>query len=407
MEDTVKGRLIFYVGQIEPLDLFTYELVIAFEEMKYEVCIYDLQRQAESLKGLEMFCKRPVDAVITFNTMFYNMQMPSGKNAWDELGIRYITILVDHPDNFRDTISGFSDNEIVLCIDKKHMDYVGRFFPNVSTFGFLPHGGKEIKCNSDKLSFAERKMDVMYAGGIPNANIGAFQIPVNLIAKYAGFFDAKEFVVEVCKALFLNSNITIEAAIERVLQNMNLWLEEDVLSCVISDFMFLHSYILAYYREKVLACIAKSGIEIYIFGGGWDIYDWSKLKNVHLMGMIPAQQVLEEMNHSKIVLSTMAWFKDGAHERVFNGMLAKALVVSEASLYMKEIFCGTEKEEKQDILLYELDELEELPQRIKYLLSHEEEARAIIERGYNKAKALHTWQNRAKEIVSGILDAFT
>lgn len=404
MRNKVKGRLIFYVGQIEPVDLFTNELILEFEKMDYEVFIYDLQQQSKSLQELTEFCKAPVDAVITFNTMFYNMQLSSGKNAWDELGIRYITILVDHPDNFKETLLKFSGNEVVLCIDRNHMNYIGRFLPNVVTFGFLAHGGKEIEGKEGKLPYAMRKMDVMYAGGIPNANFESLQIPMELIAKYEDFFDVKEFVVNVSRFLLLEPTHTVELAIEEVLHNIDLWLEEDVLSCVISDFMFLHSYILAYYRERVLACIAESGIEIYIYGAGWEIFDWSKLENVHLMGMISAEQVLKEMNNAKIVLSTMAWFKDGSHERVFNGMLAKALVVSETSLYMKEIFSGSELDKEQEVLLYELNELEQLPQRIKYMLEHEEKAEAIIERGYHKAKMFHTWKMRAKEIAEELLE---
>ena len=137
----MRGRVIFYVGQMETLDLFTLELVEAFRIMDYEIMIYDLRDQKKSLINLEMFCKKPVDAVITFNTTFYNMQMANGNNAWKELGITYITILVDHPDNVRETLKVFSENEVVLCIDRKHMDYIGRFSPNIVTYGFLPHGG--------------------------------------------------------------------------------------------------------------------------------------------------------------------------------------------------------------------------------------------------------------------------
>ena len=34
--------------------------------------------------------------------------------------------------------------------------------------------------------------------------------------------------------------------------------------------------------------------------------------------------MIDVMNDSKIVLNTMTWFKDGTHDRVFNGMLAKS-----------------------------------------------------------------------------------
>lgn len=397
-----RKRLIFYVGQIEPLDLFTRELVAYFEKTDCDIFIYDMKKQSESLQKLDDFCKEPVDAVITINAMFYNMKIADGRNAWEAMGIKYITLLVDHPDNFTGTLSKFTDNDIVLCIDREHMNYVGRFFPNVATYGFLPHGGAERCCNTEKLLFKERTMDVMYAGGIPRADIGTLTIPARLVEEYKGIFNVEAVVAELYRRLLKNPAQTVEKTIEDVLCGMNLQLEDEVLGCVVSDFMFIHTDILTYYRKKVLETVAQAGIELYIFGPGWERFEWTKLKNVHLMGKISPEQVLEEMNQAKIVLSTMAWFKDGAHERVFNGMLAKALVVSESTVYMREIFNDTE-DDKQDVLLFELEDLEILPERIKYMLNHEEKAQQIIERGYCKTKECHTWEKRAEEIDKELL----
>ena len=45
-----------------------------------------------------------------------------------------------------------------------------------------------------------------------------------------------------------------------------------------------------------------------------------------------ADEIVELMHESKIVLSTMTWFKDGTHDRVYNGMLAGAVAVTDTSL---------------------------------------------------------------------------
>lgn len=196
-----RKRLIFYVGQIEPLDLFTGELVAYFENTDCDIFIYDMKNQTESLQKLDEFCKEPVDAVITIHAMFYNMKFADGRNAWEAMGIKYITILVDHPDNFAGTLSKFTDNDIVLCIDREHMNYVGRFFPNVATYGFLPHGGSERCCNTEKLLFKERTMDVMYAGGIPRVDVGTLTIPARLVEEYKGIFNVEAVVAELYRRL--------------------------------------------------------------------------------------------------------------------------------------------------------------------------------------------------------------
>ena len=40
-----------------------------------------------------------------------------------------------------------------------------------------------------------------------------------------------------------------------------------------------------------------------------------------------ADKIVDLMYDSKIVLNTMTWFKDGTHDRVFNGMLAELLLL--------------------------------------------------------------------------------
>lgn len=402
-ENRMNGRLIFYVGQIEPLDLFTMEFVEAFRKMHYEIFVYDLKNTKDSIHGLEVFCQKPVDAIITFNSMFYNMKLSNGNNAWDELGITYITILVDHPVFYAEALREFNENDVALCIDRKHMDYIGRFLPNVFTYGFLPHGGAER--GEGKKLFSERKMDVMYAGGIPDVELNAIQLPNYIFEKYNDLFAVEEVIREIILYLISKPLYTIEQGIEYVLRSRGVCVDDEILGDVISDFVFVHAYMLGFWREKVLEVVARAGIELYIFGRGWEKFEWTMLPNVHLEGMISAEQVLKEMSNAKVVLSTMAWFKDGAHERIFNGLLAKALVFSENTTYMSETFHGIDGDEEQDIMLFDLSELNVLPERIKYMLSHADEAQAIINRGYSKAKEMHTWEMRAKEMKDALLSS--
>ena len=52
-------------------------------------------------------------------------------------------------------------------------------------------------------------------------------------------------------------------------------------------------------------------------------------------GKVLAPEILPSMNDAKIVLNTMTWFKAGAHDQIFNGMLAKAVVVTDDSTYLR------------------------------------------------------------------------
>lgn len=114
------------------------------------------------------------------------------------------------------------------------------------------------------------------------------------------------------------------------------------------------------------------------------------------------------MQDAKIVLSTMTWFKDGTHDRVFNGMLQGAVAVSDTSGYMKEEFCGFQDvkhmgEDSRELVLFELEELNKLPKQVQELLDNPKRAQGIADRGYVKARQFHTWHARALELEQDLL----
>lgn len=199
---------------------------------------------------------------------------------------------------------------------------------------------------------------------------------------------------------------TTEQALEETLLAVGIELEEWRLKDVISDLHFVDLYAVSYYREKTVRTVAESGIPITLYGAGWENCEWIGRSNVFYGGKISANDVVAKMADTKIVLSTMTWFKDGTHDRVFNGMLQGAVTASDTSLYMKEEFCGAISEggeDRREMILFELGEIECLPGQIRELLENPWKAQQIADRGYAKAKAHHTWQARAMELDEELL----
>ena len=93
----------------------------------------------------------------------------------------------------------------------------------------------------------------------------------------------------------------------------------------------------------------------------------------------------------------MPWFKDGAHDRVFNSILNGAVCVSDKSKYLCE-----ELKEGEGVCYYELEQMKELPNIVRELLSDDEKRRTIINNGMEKVRKNHTWENRAKQIAEWI-----
>jgi glycosyltransferase involved in cell wall biosynthesis len=235
----------------------------------------------------------------------------------------------------------------------------------------------------------------MYAGNLSRT------FAQNIIPDLSGYrllFDVERVCRRTYEDVIAHPYKTTEQGIEESLLAEGVCLQEEDLCQVIADLHFLDLYIVSYYRERAVASVAKAGIRLELFGAGWEDCDWIHLPNVNYHGRVSANEVLERMQDAKIVLSTMTWFKDGAHERVFNGMLQGAVAVSDSSIYMKEAFCGSPVSEEQELILFELTELEQLPETISFLLHNPAAAQKIADNGYRRALRSETWEARAKEL---------
>ena len=86
----------------------------------------------------------------------------------------------------------------------------------------------------------------------------------------------------------------------------------------------------------------------------------------------------------------MPWFKDGAHDRVFNTLLNGAVLLSDDSIYLREIL-----RDGENCILYNLENIEGMPERVKALLADEDRMQQMADRGYEMAKCAHIWAHRA------------
>ncbi len=395
-------RLIFFVGVYDTLDLFTYELKREFELLGYETMVFDVRDMAQGLKDLAVFASRPVKAVITFNNLGFNMELQPGQNVWEQLSIPCINILMDHPYCYKDALDHAPANAVVLCTDRNHMRYLGRFYPNIPMIGYLPHAGKEL--SQTKRPIAERSIDVLYAGNLSRSFAG--NITPDL-SKYTTF-DAEELCKKVCRDLIAHPFKTTEQSIEEALTACELDLSDDELKDLIAELHFVDLYVVSHFRERTVQSLAEHGIPVQIYGAGWEKCSWIHLPNVSYGGKIPAEEVVVKMQDAKIVLSTMTWFKDGTHDRVFNGMLQGAVALTDTSGYMKEEFCGfleegSSREDRRELVFFELEKIKTLPLQVEELLSAPKAAQQIADRGYAKAKQFHTWRARALELEKDLL----
>lgn len=91
----------------------------------------------------------------------------------------------------------------------------------------------------------------------------------------------------------------------------------------------------------------------------------------------------------------MSWHKGGFTERIANMLLCGTAVVSDKSDYLLEHFT-----DGGDIVLFDLEHLDELAERIHKLLSDDTLRQSIARRGQEAALRGHTWEKRTEEFLT-------
>lgn len=384
---TNKKRLVLIRGNLDMLNLFRDQLKQGFLELGYEIIDFDLSQDAENPgQFLESLQKNPVTAMIDFNGTFFGTTLPSGENMCEVLGIPSINILVDHPYWYHDKIlMRTPSNGIVLCVDRNHMRYINRFYPNISCSGFLALGG--ISFASTHKPISERKTDVLYAG----------TFKANKISK--DFSDWDFPAKQIIEHLIVHTEDTVEAVIEQELRQAGIVLSDEELRKFINSCAQIEHIVDSYYREKIVGSIAKTGASLELYGSGWSVCDWVNLPNVHYGGRVTPEEIVSKMEDSKIVLNSMPWFRDGSHDRVFNAMMCGAVAVSETSKYFEEVL------PPDTWVPFDLSyaSLSDLPGHIKELLADEDRMQQIASAGHELAASEYTWKARALEMHRDLL----
>jgi len=393
-------RFVFFKGLYSTLDLYTQEMERICEKRGYTYfTLHAAEKSGKPILGEKekfiSFIQKPVTAAIGFGDMGLCFEDENKVSYWDKYHIPYINMMMDHPFHLGKAMEHAADNTILLCPDKNHVNYIRRFYKNIRMAEFLPHAGKET--NVPKQLLLDRKIDVLYAGGLSRG------VVENMIPDLKKFkdFDGEDLMETVLSNLVKHPATTTEAAIEQYLIQHGIFYSEVQLAQTIRELRFLDMYITSMFREMTIRLLVENGIKVTLYGTGWEVCDWIHHPNLDYEGIVPAQMVPILMQESKIVLNTMTWFKDGSHDRIFNGMLAKAVVVSDSSIYLKETL-----KDGEEIMFFELDHLKELPDQIHALLKDEEKLVALSEHGYRRAKQEHTWENRLDTILQTVLPAF-
>ncbi len=162
---------------------------------------------------------------------------------------------------------------------------------------------------------------------------------------------------------------------------------------IVGIFQDIEVYIKGKERVDMLRAIHSS--PVHIFGHSVDTMNWKKnfekQSNIIVHDSVTYEKSLEILKQSKIVLNSSIKNKFGAHERIFAGLAAGALVITNENAYLNKFFTHD-----IDLAYYQINDLDRLDSMIRDYLSDDEKRFQMVENGRDIVMNYHTWDARIK-----------
>ena len=378
----------FFVGDIETQGYFSLQIAEEMKRLGHEIFIFDLSKPwASTQKFFGNFFEKGNTVLINFN--FHGMSGEdyfldeNGQSMWDALQIPSYNIVVDHPMYYHHFLEKVPSNYHHISIDRNHEKYMRRFFPRIENGPFLPLAGTQLYKDRSNVPISHRRYDVVM--------VGNYCIP-QTFEKYITRIDEEytAFYYGMIDELFAKPWRTVEEVAQEHLFREIGEVPEEELKKAMASLTFIDLYVRYTFRGRAVQELADAGIKVHVFGDGWDRLECKHPENLILMNNLDSEGCLKKLRQTKLSLNVMPWFKDGAHDRIFNTMLNGAVCLTDSSIYLDGIL-----EDQKNSAVYSLSEMEKLPEIAGALLEDVDKMQSIADSGYQLAQEGHTWAHRA------------
>ena len=399
-------RIVMMEGGVETLSYFSHQMAGEFQKLGYAVFFYDLKQEESSAGKLRKFIRPRETVLVTFN--FQGLEKEAGVYRegigylWDTYHIPCYNIAADHPYFYDDRLKDLPEKYRHISIDRRQKAYFEEFYPEYVSRGFLPLAGTGLRQGEDEAKTgkagaqgdAEQAApcyDVILTGNY--TKLSFFEPYINWInEEYAAFYRG------IIDDLLEHPACTVEeVALAHCEREMGKE-PNDQLRIALHKMIFIDLYVRNYWRGKAVRTLVNAGIPVHVVGKGWEeLEDVRHPECLKLHSQTASVTCLEMLADAKVSLNVMPWFKDGAHDRVFNSILNGAVCVTDPSCYLEE-----ELHEGEGVCYVALQDMDALPEKVKDLLQNDSGRNEIVRRGRAIVEQKHTWAQRAKTLAAWI-----
>lgn len=310
-------------------------------------------------------------------------------------------IILDHPLYHNSVLKQPLKNMRVVCLDETHAEYIRKYYSHIKEVIVMPLPADTAK---NFVPYNERSRDVLFTGtytssedivtlamrsGGDSVEIKNFQTmhkepaqelinSMHIFNKMAGYLLENPCETIEKAYTFALGDITDETALKETAAAFADGLELNFLAD-----MFIRAVI----REELLMEMLRNGIDVDIFGHGWEKFV-EKCGNVeksegrfkgkiNICGEVDYRQLSELYADTKIALNVLPWFKAGQHDRIALAMCNGCVCVTDESTYLEKKFVDGE-----NIFMYSLEDMTGAAMLVRDLLAHPLEAARAAAKGY-------------------------
>lgn len=361
------------------LTVFAEQFGMALERAGKQVIYFDVS--SEKLENVTRYMHKQFYAVIGVQSYMFSIKMQDEQHYLHEYihGPKY-NFIFDHPIWMKNHLEHHLQDFCVLTHDMNYVNYVKKYFGYEAEL-FPPAG-----MTSKSLTNCEKEYDLTFVGTYFDYRRHAQTIRQMERKK-------RFFANHLLRVLRQNTELSSEAAFNRVVEERKMVFTREEYLEWFYDMRWVFFCVTHYYREKVLYAILNGGIRMDVYGDSWNSSPFKKYPNLICHPDITVEESLTVWKKSKLALNIMSWHKGGFTERMANIMLSGAVLVTDDTTYLHG------KYDQEDMLIFHLQELDTLVERIKELLANDAGRNRIAENGKKKAEQEHTWDKRAEQFL--------
>ena len=363
----------------------------ALVQLGHNVITCDTSQADEVMAAISLLREeKMVDLSIGFNALGMRIIIDGEPlDVYADLDVLHISILLDEP--FNPACNGYkheAKRHLITYLDRTDAYYLTQMqLVEHKAKMFMPLGGTESGLLWEEL--LERKKNSSY-----NVVVSAGKFDLHQrrpVWPEYGLAPAMCKMLDDIVSMLQEYPVSVVEAVRCVLHERGM--EDDCyFSAIAGFFPLILCYVKSWRRQHLIESLAMEGVEIDLFGSGWEPDDFQGKVNIH--GVVPYADMLDVITKAKVVVNDEACFNHGAHDWVFTSMLNGAVVVSEYSAYLAEEFV-----DGQDLFLFDWQNIREQLNVIPRLLNDDSYWEKVAARAYKKASDKHTWRHRAMRLL--------